>query len=126
MRNLTIDLPNIRMRNRSDAVRRMYGSHGDGSCGVFQIRSPTDGALLTVVASDGEGWEHVSVSRANRCPNWPEMQHAKELFFRDCETVMQLHVPKDEHIDQCSTCLHLWRPIEDEIPRPPSWMVGMD
>ena len=21
-------------------------------------------------------------------------------------------------------CLHLWRPLDAEIPRPPGWMVG--
>jgi hypothetical protein len=88
------------------------------------VPSPIDKAELHVVASAGEGWDHVSVSRANRCPNWPEMEHVKRLFFKDDETAMQLHVPPSEHISHCGTCLHLWRPHDVEIPRPPAIFVA--
>jgi hypothetical protein len=76
------------------------------------------------MASSEFGWEHVSVSRINRCPNWPEMSHIKTLFFKDDETVMQLHVPSSDHINEHPNCLHLWRPTSTEIPRPFDWMVG--
>ena len=46
------------------------------------------------------------------------------LFFRDEEPAMQLHVPTTEHINCHPYCLHLWRPLEAEIPMPPDWMVG--
>lgn len=92
--------------------------------GAFKIASPIDGALMSVLAVNGEGWDHVSVSRANRCPNWPEMEHVKHLFFMNDETAMQLHVPPADHINIHPYCLHLWRPHEVMIPRPPSWMVG--
>lgn len=101
-----------------------FGWIGDGKNGAFEVPSPIDGGALRVVASDGAGWEHVSVSRRNRCPNWPEMSHIKKLFFRDDETVMQLHVPVSDHVNDHPHCLHLWRPLSAEIPRPPSWMVG--
>jgi len=70
-------------------------------------------------------WDHVSVSRANRCPNWPEMEHVKRLFFQDTETAMQLHVPAADHINNHPYCLHLWRPHGVEIPRPPAIFVGV-
>jgi hypothetical protein len=38
-----------------------------GNNGVFEVKLPR-GQTLTVVASDGLGWEHVSVSRRDRCP----------------------------------------------------------
>ena len=79
---------------------------------------------MRVLATVGDGWDHVSVSRKTRCPNWPEMESVKRLFFFDRETVMQLHVPVAEHISYHDFCLHLWRPLESEIPRPPGWMVG--
>jgi hypothetical protein len=100
-----------------------HGSSGDERSGAFRIESPIDGGVLHVIASNGGGWDHVSVSRVNRCPNWPEMSYVKELFFGDV-TVMQLHVPADDHIDCHPHCLHLWRPHDQEIPRPPAWMVG--
>ena len=97
---------------------------GDETCGAFLLRSPVDGGTLRVVASSGEGWDHVSVSRAGRCPTWPEMEYIKRLFFRDDETVMQLHVPPADHVNMHPHCLHLWRPLTSEIPRPPAILVG--
>lgn len=105
-------------------VIRMWGFVGDDTCGMFHLPSPIDKAPLRVIASSGEGWDHISVSRQNRCPNWPEMEHIKRLFFRDDETAMQLHVPPSDHINVHPFCLHLWRPHGVEIPRPPGWMVG--
>ena len=101
-----------------------YGGVGDHTCGVFSVPSLIDGREMSVIASSGAGWDHVSVSRTNRCPNWPELSNIKRLFFEDHETVMQLHVPSSEHINNHPYCLHLWRPHNVEIPRPPSWMVG--
>ena len=121
MRNLRL-LDQYRRCDRD--VIAMYGSAGDGSNGVFQVSSPIDGGSLNIIASVGDNWDHVSVSCENRCPNWPEMEHVKRLFFRDQETVMQLHVPPSDHINLHPHCLHLWRPLERDIPRPPAWMVG--
>jgi hypothetical protein len=83
------------------------------------------GSKLLVLASYGFGWDHISVSLKHRCPNWPEMEHVKRMFFLDHETVMQLHVPTEEHINNHPYCLHLWRPHNVEIPRPPALMVGL-
>jgi hypothetical protein len=52
------------------------------------------------------------------------MDHVKRLFFKDSECAMQLHVPVTDHISVHPFCLHLWRPQEGEIARPPGWMVG--
>jgi hypothetical protein len=106
-------------------LRRYYGWEGDESCGAFDLPSLIDGQSLRVIASSGSGWEHVSVSRSNRCPNWPEMEFIKRKFFGDDETVMQLHVPRSEHINEHPYCLHLWRPQHVPIPRPPDWMVSV-
>jgi len=97
----------------------------DASCGMngaFLI--PYDRVTLRVVASDGMGWEHVSVSLSNRCPTWEEMDCVKNIFWREDETVMQLHVPKSDHINCHKFCLHMWRPKGVEIPRPPQIMIG--
>lgn len=100
------------------------GYAGDGICGAFEIPSPVDWAPMHIIASSDLGWEHVSVSRKRRCPNWIEMSHVKSLFFQDGETVMQLHVAAADHINDHPYCLHLWRPLDQEIPLPPKWMVG--
>lgn len=93
--------------------------------GVFKLPSKVDGRPLLVIASTGEGWDHVSVSRKNRCPNWDEMEQVKRLFFRDDEVAMQLHVPPSDHKSLHPYCLHLWRPNDGRaIPRPPNELVG--
>lgn len=121
MRNLNL-LNQYRMHGPE--VIRHYGWAGDDTCGMFEVPSPIDKAPMRVIASAECGWEHVSVSRRNRCPNWPEMAAIKSLFFGDGETVMQLHVPASDHVNDHPNCLHLWRPTRGEIPRPPQWMVG--
>lgn len=94
--------------------------------GAFSIPSVRDRGPLKVVASGAPEslWDHVSVSRANRCPTWEEMEQIKRLFFLDHETAMQLHVPVAEHINVHPYCLHLWRPMVGAIPMPPAGMVG--
>jgi len=101
-----------------------HGWAGDETCGCFRVPSPIDKADLRIIVSAGGDWDHVSVSRANRCPNWAEMDHVKRLFFRDDATVMQLHVPIAEHLSAHPYCLHLWRPQKHEIPRPPGIFVA--
>lgn len=99
-----------------------------GANGAFLI--PRNGILLKVIASDGVDWEasglslpvweHVSVSVQVRCPTWEEMDWVKRLFWRDDETVLQLHVPRDRHINFHGTCLHLWKPVGVDILLPPT------
>lgn len=111
------------MRDPSEFAKYLIDAPGpDG--GAYAVRSPIDHQALLVVVSWGLGWDHVSVSRTTRCPNWNEMTRVKRIFFRDDETAMQLHVPVAEHINYHPYTLHLWRPQHAEIPRPPSILVG--
>ena len=111
-------------RDSSPDVVALYGSDGDETCGVFVVPSSLDGAPMRVVASSGLGWDHVSVSRRNRCPNWYELEAVKRLFFELDEVAMQLHVPATDHISLHPHCLHLWRPQNIAIPMPPAAMVA--
>lgn len=79
---------------------------------------------MRVIASNGMGWEHVSISLKNRCPNWREMCFVKDFFWDPHEVVMQLHPAKSEYVNMHPNCLHLWRPIGIDIPTPPSILVG--
>ena len=96
---------------------------GDAHNGAFRI--PIDNKIFCVVASNGLGWEHVSVSikDVERCPKWNEMCKIKDLFFEDEEVVMQLHPKKSEYINHHPYTLHLWRPLNSEIPTPLKIMV---
>lgn len=102
-----------------------YGSTSlIGNNGAFLIMEHKLKSPLRVIASDGMGWEHVSVSLQNRCPSWAEMCFVKDLFWDDMDTVIQYHPPKSDYINYHPYVLHLWRPIEQDIPRPPAIMVG--
>lgn len=114
---------------------QMASEHGSGPCGAFRIPMNMIGpVILTVIASDGRDWtecgfpqpvwEHVSVSLSIRCPTWQEMDFVKRIFWRDDETVMQLHVPRDRHLNYHETCLHLWKPVGVDILLPPSGTVA--
>lgn len=94
-----------------------------GNNGYFVI--PYQSYKLNVIASDGEGWEHVSVSMPNRTPSWEQMCFIKNLFWGEDETVVQYHPPKSEYINNHEHCLHLWRPINQQIPVPPKILVGI-
>jgi len=79
---------------------------------------------LSVIFSDGLGWEHVSVSTPGRCPNWEEMCFIKHLFWSADDIVIQYHPPESEYVNVHRYCLHLWRPEGLPIPIPPRYLVG--
>lgn len=99
------------------------GWAGDEAHGAFHLSSPIDRATLLVVACNDEGWDHVSVSRKNRCPNWAEMSHVHRMFFEPNEVAMQLHMPVRDHINVHPYVLHLWRSHTQVLQLPPKIFV---
>lgn len=123
MRNLyTLD----EYRDQRSEIKAFYGSVGDDTCGVFHVPSKIDNVNLMILAAAGENWDHISVSRRNRCPNWVEMSQVKKLFFYPSEMAVQFHVPEDQHINYHPFTLHLWRPWGKQIDLPPAEFVGPD
>ena len=115
----------------TDAPDRWASTAEYGNNGAFRIPSPEPGWLLCVVASDGEGWEHVSVHAAAmtgkeraRTPTWKEMAYVKRLFWGPGDVVMQLYPRQAEYVNHHPYTLHWWRPMKQEIPTPPSILVG--
>lgn len=94
-----------------------------GNNGAFYIYF--ENRHFTVIASDGQDWEHVSVSTGNRPPNWKEMCFIKNLFWGEDECVVQYHPPKDQYVNNHESCLHLWKPLKEKMPVPPSILVGI-
>jgi hypothetical protein len=102
-----------------------------GNVGCFYLPGlPTaagDVRPLQVIVSDGldpsdaSRWEHVSVKRLHdaEIPSWEEMVYVKDLFWHERETAMQLYPPHAEYVNVHRSVLHLWRPVDVEIPRPP-------
>ncbi len=95
---------------------RLNGPRG-ANYGVFEVPyGPPCGKklILLVQISAGCSWDHVSVSLKHRTPTHEEMEFVRELFFHDNECVMQLSVPRSEHVNVCKNALHLWRPQTDQ------------
>ena len=125
--------PDIVENGRVRGHLSIYGTDQGDKCGAFHLKAPTGGRLRLLV-SDGEGWaeegfagvpfEHVSVSLEDRCPTWEEMCWVKSLFWEPEEVVIQYHPPESEYVNRHQFCLHLWRPVGVEVPRPPRVAVG--
>lgn len=102
-----------------------------GNSGVFEWRKGNK--MIRCIASDGEGWEHVSVSIheyhnrkvTHRMATWDEMCEVKNMFWDEEDVVIQYHPRKSEYVQTVSYVLHMWRPIGVEIPTPPPIFVGI-
>ncbi len=102
--------------------RGYYASTPESGCnGAFRVRH--GGVEFVIIASNGGGWEHVSVSLDKRCPTWQEMCWVKNLFWHPDEWVVQYHPAASAYVNNHPHCLHLWRPIGQAMPTPPQCMI---
>lgn len=96
----------------------------DGNNGAFLFSK--NGYDFFVIASDGAGWDHVSVSiNRNRTPSWEQMCYVKDLFWTPDETVIQYHPRCEDYVNNAPNCLHLWRSQTEKHELPPSILVGI-
>ena len=97
----------------------------DGFNGLFWMWIGNE--RLRIIASDGLGWKHVSVTRRDsaRVPTWEMMCAVKDLFWEETDWVVQFHPPKSEYVNNHPGCLHLWQPTEQKLPVPDSILVGI-
>ncbi len=103
-------------------IEMIPGDPGDEHNGAFQMK--IRGEKFLIIASNGGGWEHVSISHKYKVPGWRVMCELKEMFFEDTEAVYQIHPPKAEYMNVHKNCLHLWRPTKEGQPLPPVYMIG--
>ena len=89
-----------------------------GNNGAFQVDK------MKIIASDGDGWDHVSVSNKNKIPTWAQMCQVKNLFWDEEDCVIQFHPPKKEYVNFHEFTLHLWKFQGEEFKTPPGYMVG--
>ena len=146
MRDHTPDILEKHRLRKGDPKAGPYGTtEAEGLMGCFEglrrrndhfarkLRILSSGPKLPDDDLDGDpalGWEHVSVSIMGKnasklTPTWEDMAFVKSLFWTDEETVMQLHVPSGDHVSMHDGTLHLWRPTQEKIPRPPTSTVGV-
>ena len=101
----------------------MNSTLNDGNNGAFLIKHLKLRRPIMVIASDGYGWEHVSVSLPDRCPTWGEMCIIKALFWDSEDCVVQYHPPSSVYVNDHPYVLHLWRPVGVNLPMPDQIMV---
>ncbi len=105
----------------------MVSKNGDGPNGMFLIpHQKYKKDRYQIIASDGMGWEHVSVTyyKRKKTPTWDDMCFIKSQFWDEEEAVYQLHPPKSSYVNQHKHILHLWRSKDEDIPMPPVILVG--
>lgn len=101
-----------------------------GNNGAFDLRSP-EGRRLAIIASDGRGWEHVSVhayignGKRQWTPTWDEMCFVKSVFWDAEDVVIQFHPAESKYVNNHPHTLHLWRPTSAVLPVPPAYLVGI-
>lgn len=116
------DWATLNQHREKSGLYRSFPS--DGFNGLFRLR--INGLPICIIASDGMGWQHVSVSieGSGNPPSWSVMCQVKDLFWGDDDWVVQFHPAKSEYVNNHPGCLHLWRPTEASLPTPDSLMVG--
>lgn len=114
-------------KTKAELCRKPHPMYGDSPSGADYgyFRIPFESYILTVIAASGvdTGWDHVSVSLKNRCPNWKEMCFIKELFWEPEECVIQFHPAEAKRINLHPYCLHLWKYTDGNFPLPPEAFV---
>lgn len=113
-------------RMKDHPILKSDSSHGNK--GAFEI--PVDeNTVIYAIASDGLGWEHVSVHTVDNknpeIPTWEEMCMVKDLFWGEEDCVIQYHPPKSQYVNHYPYVLHLWKPVGVEIPVPDPILVGI-
>lgn len=94
---------------------------------VKHTRARNSFKLYMCLAGDGNGWEHVSISmpmEKGALPTWEDMCVIKSLFWGKEDTVVQYHPAEEDYVNMKDNVLHLWRPTDQTIPKPPPIMVG--
>jgi hypothetical protein len=111
-----------RIRSGHFASDESYGFNG-----AFQFSVPGEARRVCCVASDGLGWQHVSVSFGpnKSIPSWKVMCYVRDLFWEPDQWVVQFHPPTSEYVNNHPGCLHLWRSTEAEQPVPDAILVGL-
>lgn len=121
-------MANWEFLNKHRIVQWLYSTPEDGFNGAFGFNLPGEARKIFCLASDGLGWQHVSVSfgEANlKTPSWEVMSKVKDLFWEPTDWVVQFHPPVSEYVNFHPGCLHLWRCTDGrQQPTPLAIMVG--
>ena len=103
----------------------LASDHTFGNNGAFDVTYK--GETFCCIASDGEGWQHVSISIPHKAdiPTWDQMCGIKNIFWDKSDAVIQIHPQEKDYVNNHDYCLHLWRndKVDQNLPR--SILVGL-
>lgn len=80
--------------------------------------------VLASVDNIGEDglWEHISVTpcslKRKTCPTWEEMAAIKDMFFDAEDECIQYHPKHSRYVNYHGLCLHIWRPVDENLRYP--------
>lgn len=97
-------------------------TENDGLGGKYYDR--INNKWLNFIFSYQMGWEHLSVSMPSKTPSWDQMCMMKDVFWNKDEACVQYHPKEEDYVNMHPHCLHIWKPIEQELPTPPHLLVG--
>lgn len=97
-------------------------TENDGMGGRYYEKQ--SGKWLNFIFSYQLGWEHLSISMPNKTPSWEQMCIMKDIFWDKDECCVQYHPKEEDYVNMHQHCLHIWKPIEEKLPIPPSILVG--
>ena len=117
-------------RNKTHPILKSDSSYSNN--GYFVLSHPKiNNYEIHCIASNGMGWEYVSVSiaekrkQAHRYPTWAEMCYVKSIFWDKEDCCIQFHPKESEYVNNHPFVLHIWRPTNAVIQMPDPKMVGV-
>lgn len=118
-------------RNTTHPVYKSDSSLGMNGLFVIPLNSHCYALVIASNGNEAVPWEHVSIRMGerrkkklrDRIPTWEEMCKVKDIFWDKDECVMQLHPPQEDYVNIHPCVLHLWKPHDNSIPRPPKVAV---
>jgi hypothetical protein len=109
-----------RFRVTAGILASQKATHGNNGMFLIPLRDPATQAVLQAraMASDQEGWEHVSVSFQSKTPSWDVMCTIKDLFWGPTDWVVQYHPPEREYVNFSSALPAHVAPDRPSVPHP--------
>lgn len=121
---IMVDLNTLNEFRDVNLEKEIFGTRGDSENGVFRLNYKC--LPYFIIASTGDGWEHVSISTHNQTPSWKLMCKIKNMFFNEDEIVVQYHPREKDYINIHEHCLHLWRPLNEKLPLPSEYIEDIN
>ena len=92
----------------------------EGDDGAMYVMPNRHASVIVSVAreQDGRLWLHASMGRPDRLPTWDELAAMKAWAIGTDRYAYQVIPPASKHVNIHPNVLHLWAPLEGDLPLP--------